>query len=561
VAEGLELSWQPDASRYTLPRFLEDVAARHGGRPALRFQGSTLRYAELEEQARRLARGLCGAGVGKGARVALCMANRPEWVVSAFAVSLAGAVVVPVNTFATPEERDVVLRHADASLLLLQRHLARRDYLAEIVRDHPELVDGEPGRLRCPALPYLRSVFCLDLDALCGGVQTWDDLLSLGADVPEALLAEMAEEVHPPDEALVIYSSGTTGRPKGIVHAQRAPVIQSWRFAELMDLGPEDRVYTAQPFFWTAGIAMSLGATLAAGGCLLLEETFDPGSALATIEAERATAVHAWPHQEKAMAEHPSARARDLRSVRRIEFSSPLAPLAGLEKDEWGTHGAYGLSETFTIASSLPARAPAELRARTSGRPLPGMELRIVDPATGAPLPPGEEGEIAVRGVTLMRGYAKQAPEEVLDPDGFFRTGDAGRLDADGTLHWRGRLTNLIKTGGANVSPLEIEAAAAGLPGLRAALAVGVPHPTLGEAIVLCALRSRGSATSEADVRRALRQRLAAYKVPRRVLFFAEEELALTGNQKIQVGPLREAALRRLASEGGEIDGHRYGSA
>lgn len=545
---SLELRLQPDESRLTIGRFLADVAERHEGRVALRAGERSLTYRELERGSRRLARGLVGAGVVKGARVAILLGNRLEWVQAYFAVGLLGGVLVPLNTYATPDERDHVLRHGDASLLLLQPTLEKHGYQDELYRRHPAL-RGEPGRLRCPALPQLRRVVALE---------EWDTLCALGDDVPEELLDALAEEVSPSDDGLLIYTSGTTALPKGVLHTQRAPVIQSWRFAELMALRPDDRILTAQPFFWTAGIAMSLGASLAAGACLWLQEVFDPGALLETVERERITTLHAWPHQEKALAEHPDARRCDLSSLRHLRFSSPLARLAGLEKDEWGIDASYGLSETFTLASALPATAPLEKRQACHGRPLPGMELRIVDPGSGAPLPPGQPGEIAVRGVTLMRGYHKVAPERVLDSEGWLRTRDGGSLGEEGELRWSGRLSNLVKTGGANVSPLEVESALAAHPGLRAALAVGVPHPTLGEALVLCAVPAEGAEPDEDAVRSFLRTKLAAYKVPRRVLFFRPDELSFTGNQKIQPGPLREAALRRLADDDVEIAGHRY---
>ena len=158
-----------------------------------------------------------------------------------------------------------------------------------------------------------------------------------------------------------------------------------------------------------------------------------------------------------------------------------------------------------------------------------------------------------------MRGYTKVLPELVFDADGWFRTQDGGSLDAEGFLHWTGRLSNLIKTGGANVSPLEIEAALAGHPDLEVAVVVGVGHPTLGEVIVLCAVPAPGRSLDEAAIRGFLRQRLAAYKVPKRVLAFRAEELAFTGSQKVQVEPLRRLAVERLAAEGAEIDGHRFG--
>ncbi len=554
----LGLTRQPDRSRHTLPHFLGDVRARFAEREALRFEGETWTYDRLGSEVDRVARGLLDAGVVKGARVAVWMANRPEWVVATFAAARLGAVVVPVNTFATPAERDHILRHGDASVLLMQRSLDKLPFLDDLLDAHPALSESEPGGVRCAALPQLRSVFCRGLESRRGAVETWQSLGERGAAVDAALVDALSDQVTPADDALIIYTSGTTALPKGVLHAQRAPVIQSWRFAESMGLESADRVYTAQPFFWTAGIAMSLGATLAAGACLITEEKFDPGRALGLIEAERATTVHAWPHQEKAMGEHPDAARRDLSRVRHVEFTSPLAKLAGIEKDEWGTYGSYGLSETFTLAASLPASAPAELRSGTSGRVLPGNHMRILDPESGAVLERGGKGEIAVKGATMMRGYYKVEPERYLDADGYFHTQDGGWLDEDGLLHWTGRLSNLIKTGGANVSPLEIEGALADHPELRVAMAVGIPHPTLGEAIVLCAVPVQGAAPDEASLLGGLREKIAAYKVPRRVLFFSADELEMTGNQKIQVAPLRERALERLGAEGAEIAGHRY---
>jgi acyl-CoA synthetase (AMP-forming)/AMP-acid ligase II len=555
VSARLEL--QPDATRYTLPRFLDDVAERYGPRTALRFEARGVRYAELRREARRLAAGLVARGVGKGTRVAVLLANRPEWLVAAFGAALTGAVVVPVNTFATPDELDYVLRHADAAWLLMQPSLLRHAYLEDLLARHREIASGRAGAIRSLALPQLRGVVALGLDEARGAVEPWSALLA-ARDVSDALLAAIASEIHPADEALVIYTSGTTARPKGVVHRQRTPVIQAWRFAELMGFGPDDRVYSAYPFFWTAGIAMSIGATLAAGATLVVEESFEPGAALATIARERATSVQAWPHQTKAMAEHPEAARHDLSSVRKIEFKSPLAPLAGIEKDEWGIYASYGMSETFTLATALGADAPAERRAGTNGPPLPGTEARIVDPHTGQALAPGEKGEITVRGLTLMAGYAKVEPELFLDPDGFFHTQDGGFLDEAGDLHWTGRLSNLIKTGGANVSPLEIEERAGRFPGVRSAHAVGVPHPALGDAIVLLVLPTEGAPLDVAGLEAHLRKGLSAYKLPRAVFVLRPDEVSFTGSQKVQLEPLRERALAKLAEARITIAGHDY---
>ncbi|MCH8132467.1 MAG: acyl--CoA ligase [Myxococcales bacterium] len=544
--------------RLTPGRFLADVAKQSGDRRALVFEGREISYRQLERESRLLARALIGAGVVKGARVGVYMANRPEWIFAYYAAAMLGAVLVPVNTFATREELRHILRHGDVSLLMLQPTLLKHPFLDDLLADYPDLARGTPQQLQCNELPQLRAVYCLGIDAPRGGVETWGQLLAHGAGVSDALLDACCAGVEPVDDGLIIYTSGTTSLPKGVLHSQRAGVIQGWHFRDLMRFDPDDRLYTTYPFFWTAGIAMSLNATLAAGACLLLQEAFEPGAALDLIESERATAIHAWPHQQKALGEHESAAGRNLSSVRKIDFSSPIAKLAGIEKDQYSMGASYGLSETFTLSSAIPADSPLDLRRSTHGKPLPGMILRIVDPETGERLPAGEEGEIAVKGPSLMRGYYKIAPENVFDEAGFFRTQDGGSIDADGYLHWSGRLSNLIKTGGANVSPVEIEHALEKHPDIKLGIPVGIEHPTLGEIVILCTVPVEGASLDEDEIRSFLRTRLAVYKIPKRVLVFRADELSYTGNQKVQVAPLKEAALERLQSENAEIDGHTY---
>jgi acyl-CoA synthetase (AMP-forming)/AMP-acid ligase II len=549
---------QTNDPRLTFGRFLRQVAGEHGDRVAVVSDARRLTYAELEAEARLTARALLAAGVVKGARVAVLMANGPDWITSAFAVAMIGGVLVPVNTFAKGAELDYILRHGDAGTLLLQPTLLHHHFLDDLLARHPRIAGAEPGRLMLPALPQLRRIACLGLGESRGAVEAWRELTARAERISDALLDACIAQVEPPDDGVLIYTSGTTALPKGVLHTQRAPILQAWRFADMLRLDPSDRVYTTYPFFWTAGIAMSIGGAFAAGATLLVQETFEPGAALDMIERERATAVHAWPHQHKAMGEHESAARRNLSSLRRVEVTSPLARHAGISADVYGAGASYGLSETFTIAAGLRADAPASERRESNGPAWPGNALKIVDPETGAELPAGREGEIAVKGPTLMRGYYKVLPEQVFDADGFFRTQDAGSLDAKARLHWKGRLSNLIKTGGANVSPVELQELLEGHPDLMLGVPVGVSHPTLGEALVVCAVAVPGAAPDEDGVRAWLRARVAAYKVPRRVLFFSRDELAFTANQKVQVEPLREAALRRLAAERAEIDGYRY---
>jgi fatty-acyl-CoA synthase len=556
VSVDPQLRLQPDSSRLTWAKFLDDVVARHGDRCAMRFEGRDISSRELRDQARRLARALAASGVVKGMRVAVHMANRPEFAVASFAVAMLGAVLVPVNTFATPDEREYILRHGDCALLLFQRTLLKHDFLEQLLDMLPELATQDGMPLHTTTIPYLRQVVALGLAQAHGKVQAWDSFLARGDNFPDALLDAMSDEVFPTDESLIIYTSGTTARPKGVLHLQRAAVIQSWRFADDLRLTSADRVWTTFPFFWSAGICMSLGASLAAGATLVLQETFEPGAALRCLVDERTNVTQCWPHQAKAMAEHPLYAQLDLSHVDKenCRMQPDIAP----ELDAWGTQGSFGMTETFTLASNLPADAPAALRNATAGKPLPGMRVRILDKESGAPLRVGEEGEIAVKGLTLMRGYYKVEPEAAFDAEGYYHSQDGGYFDEQGFLHWKGRLSNIIKTGGANVSPLEIEEALLSFPNMRIGIAFGAPHASLGEVIVLCAVAMQGHTLVEAEILAFLKKKLAAYKLPRKILLFSESDLSFTGNQKIQSGKLIAQALARLRDDAVVIDGVDY---
>jgi len=523
---------EPGIGPLTLGGLLEEACARHSSRQAVAFHepgGAVLRwtYAELAAHSRRMAKALVAAGCDKGTRVALLMGNRPEWMVTAFGVALAGGVLVPVNTLFEPPEIAHVLTHSDSALLIHQRHLASHAYDEQI-----RAIEGD--------LPYLRRRVCL-------ATSSYDEFLAAGDVVPDAVLDGRSKAVSPFDDALVIYTSGSTGVPKGVLHGHRAPALQSWRFARHLCLDPTVRVWSAFPFFWTAGFCMVMGATLAAGGCLVLQELFEPGEALALMESERVTSPHAWTHQLAALESHPDWPRHDLSTLRHVISFTSLGrhPTVHVE-DVWSPRAAYGLTETFTIVSSLPADTSPARRDGHEGAILPGNVVRIVDSETGEPQPPGMPGEIRVKGPTLMKGYLKVAPEDVFDIDGFFATGDAGFVDDDGMLHWTGRTNDLIKTGGANVSPVEIETELLRHPGLKSALAVGVPHDTLGEVVVVCAVAHPGRGVDEDDVRAFLRGRLASYKIPRHVLFFDDDDLVLTGNAKIRTEDLRRLAADRL---------------
>jgi acyl-CoA synthetase (AMP-forming)/AMP-acid ligase II len=314
-----------------------------------------------------------------------------------------------------------------------------------------------------------------------------------------------------------------------------------------MGVADDVRSWTANGFFWSGNFSMVIGSSLSSGGAIVLQPTFHAEEALALMEAERVTMPFAWPHQWAKLEEAANWGTVDLSRLRYVDDGTPLTRHPTV-RTAWQLPPAYGTTETLTIHTASPASAAPEARGSNHGEPLPGNTLKIVDPLTGAVLPRGARGEIAVKGPTLMLGYVGVPGEQALDDEGFFRTGDGGHLDEAGRLVWEGRLTDIIKTGGANVSPREIDELLAAHPDIKLIQTVGVPHETLGEMVVSCVVPHDGAVVEEAAIRAFARERLASYKVPRRVLFLREEELAMTGSDKVKAGALRELAAARLAA-------------
>jgi fatty-acyl-CoA synthase len=528
----------------TLGGFLDEVADRFGPREALVFDdprrgGDTVRwsYADLHAEAERVGRGLVALGVRPGDAVGIVMGNRPEAVASIFGAALAGAVAVPLSTFAPRPELSFMLERAEVAVVLTQDRLRARRL-------------GDDLAALAPDLPSLRRIAVLGRTAPPGGL-TWDDLRAEAGTVGSDDLRRRAAAVTPDDDALVIFSSGTTTTPKAIVHGHRAPALQFWVQAQIFGRHRSTRMWSALPLFWTAGLNTAMGATLAAGGCWVVQETFEPGEALRLLARERVTEPYSLPHQTRALEEHPAWIDTDLSSLTCVFGKSAFARHPTVTGDTgWIMPVGYGLSETCAFFAAHWSDAPRELARRSTGRLLPGNELRVVDPATGRALGPGEHGELAVRGPTLMRRYLGRAPEDCLDADGFLHTGDVGWMDGDGELHFEGRRTEMIRTAGANVSPAELEVQLRACPQVKLSRVVGVPDPRVDEVVVACVTLKDGAQASEAEIRSFLRGRVAGYKVPRRVLFFGDGEIPMTGSDaKVRDEALLAVVLDRLAAE------------
>jgi fatty-acyl-CoA synthase len=531
----------------TLPACLKQAWERYNTHEALvlRTADEVVRwsYDDLWERACQIGRALIACGVGKGTRVGVLMTNRPEYVAAFFGVSMSGALLVPLSTFSTPPELAYLLEASAVTVLLVEEQVLSKNFVTLLRELEPDIAVKKPGELQSLRFPFLRYLAVVGKTPASGTIESWDRFLARGEAVPPALLAAAAATALPSDPAGLFFSSGSTSKPKGVLNSHRGIVLQFWRHAHSFCLKPgayDVRAWAANGFFWSGNCAMVMGATLVLGGTLVLQRIFDPAEALQLMQDEKVTFPHAWPHQWTQLEGAPNFKDVNLSSIKYLDASKPLARHPTIKTTWVEPRWAYGSTETFTISTQFPSDTPPEVAGESSGAPLPGNTIKIVDPETGETQPIGERGEIAVKGPTLMLGYLGTPLDETLDDHGFFHTGDGGYIDDRGRLFWEGRLTDIIKTGGANVSPLEVDEVMAQHPKIKIGKTVGIAHETLGEMVVACVVPHEGEQLDEESVRKYLRERLASYKVPRRVMFLKEGQVAVTSTAKVKTSDLRK---------------------
>ena len=529
----------------TLGDLLDEMAAAAPRAEAVVFRDTHLDYATLKTRADAFARALLAVGVRRGDRVALLVTNRPEWLVAAFASAKIGAIVAAISTFSTPRELAWTLEHCGAKVLVTLAGFRGRDFIAALHEICPELATSQPGALRCRRLPDLRAV--ISVDAASAGVFSWQSFLALAAATPSAKLAAAQRAVAAADICYILYTSGSTATPKGVTLAHGPLIANGFDIGERMHLQRTDRVWLAVPLFWSFGSANALPATMTHGGCLVLQETFEPGEAIGLIERERCTVYYGMANMARALREHsayPGRRLGALRTGLTIGPPEDIAmTIATLGADQ--LCNVYGATETYGNCAVTDAHDPLSLRLGGQGRPLPGMTMRALDLATRQPLPPGEIGELAVGGYVTPGYYA--APElnaAAFDADGCFLTGDLGAVGADGRVRFHGRLKEMIKTGGINVAPLEVEEVLLQHPDIVQAHIVGLSDPAKGEIVAAAVELRRGAAADAATILAFCRERLASYKVPARLVFRTADELPRTLTGKIH----KPSLVRELAA-------------
>jgi acyl-CoA synthetase (AMP-forming)/AMP-acid ligase II len=481
----------------TLPRVLRAAAERHAERPAYVEGGRTLSYADLLDRVREVARGYVALGLEPGQRVVVWAPNSIEWAVAALAVTYAGGTLVPVNSRYTGHEVADIVDRTSAVIAVVADGFLGRTQIAD---------------LRAASdLPSVREV--VDLAEL-------DRLIRSGRDTPPETIEARADAVSPDDVADILFTSGTTGRPKGAMSAHRQTIGVSAAWANLGGVTAEDRYLVVNPFFHSFGYKIGIVVGLLTGATLYPVATFDVDETMRLIDAERITLLPGAPTIYQSLLAAPNRGEVDLGSLRLAVTGAAIVPVVLIERMRAPAPEGLGIDQVVTafgmteavVATMCREDDSAETVATTCGRAVPGMETRI-------DAPDGEAGELLLRGDYVMLGYLDddEATAEAIDTDGWLHTGDIGTLDARGNLTITDRLKDMYISGGFNVYPAEVEQALARLDGVTDVAVVGVPDERMGEVGKAYVVAREGSGVAPDDVIAFAKERLANFKVPRQV--------------------------------------------
>lgn len=521
----------------TVPALLAHRRRTNADQPALVTADGRVTYAALDDASRALAARLVAAGVVKGDRVALLAANGIDWATTALAVLRVGAMLVPLSTLLRPPELRAQLATAAATHLLVAPAVRDRRYLDDLEAAAPGLLAAVRAGGRHPAAPALRGVW--PLDALPDPAAS------------EALVRAMEARVRPADDLAILFTSGSRGAPKGTLHTHGGALRAVAAGLDARCVGPGERLYIPMPFFWTGGFSGGLLTALVAGATLLTEAEPEPERTLDLLQRERVTLFRGWPDQAARLAAHPAFASADLSAL----GDGSLGPV--LPPERRPAPGAranlFGMTESFGpwCGDRLDTDMPPGKHG-SCGRPFAGIEVRIADPETGKDLAPGERGEVWLRGPNLLRGICGRLPESVFTANGFYRTGDLGRLDEDGYFWYGGRLDDMVKVKGATVYPSEVEAALRSIDAVRQAHVTDVAADGRGDGGGARQVGALVVADAPAEaILAAVRERLSTFKVPTRWLLTTDPgDVPLTTTGKVDT-----AGLQRLLEDRGAPPG------
>jgi len=537
----------------TIGAMLRETAKNSPEADALVFPGLKQRwnYDELDADVDRVACGLIALGVEKGSHVAVWATNWPQWVLLQFATARIGAVLVTINPAYRAFELGYVLKQADVDTLFLLDQFRGSNYFAMLQEAVPGLKACRPGQIQLEEFAKLRNVVAIQGKPE-GGMTSWDSFLEAADKVSLQQLMARERETDPGDAINIQFTSGTTGFPKGATLTHRNLLLNAYYIGECQELTSKDRICIPVPFYHCFGCVLGvLGAAVRGAAMIIPAEHFDAEATLTAIESEKATSIYGVPTMFIAQLDHPSRAKRDLSSLRTGIMAGSPCPIEVMQRvvDELGAREitiAYGLTEASPVITQTRTDDPLELRVKTVGRPLPDVEVKIVDPSTGNELGDEQQGELCTRGHVVMLGYYNmpEATEAAIDQDGWLHSGDLAVRMPNGYYRITGRMKDMVCRGGENIYPREIEEFLYTHPAVADVAVVGVPDPKYVEELAAwIALKPDAKVTAE-EIQKFCRDNLAHFKVPKHVKFVTEFPQTVTG--KIQKFKIRELMIEEL---------------
>ena len=540
----------------TIGAFMAEMARRQPEREALVsvHQGLRYSYAALLEEARRLASALLGMGLAKGDRVGIWSHNNAEWVLMQLATAEVGLVLVNINPAYRSAEVEYALNKVGCKLLVTMAQFKTSDYLGMLRELAPEWAQGQPGALRARRLPALHTVVWIDSSAdepEQPGMLRFSELLARG-DAADARVGAVAATLSAHEPINIQFTSGTTGFPKGATLTHRNILNNGFFIGECMRLTPEDRLCIPVPLYHCFGMVLGNLACFTHGSAIVYpNDGFDALSVLQTVQAERCTGLHGVPTMFIAELDHPRFAEFDLSTLRTGIMAGSPCPIEVMKRVVSDMHLseitiAYGMTETSPVSCQSDADTPLEKRVATVGRVQPHLEIRIIDPDTGAVVPVGQRGEFCTRGYSVMHGYwgDEERTREAIDAEGWMHTGDLAVMDAEGYVNIVGRIKDMVIRGGENIYPREIEEFLYRHPQVQDVQVVGVPDAKYGEELCAWIIAKPSTQPSEQDIRAFCQGQIAHYKVPRYIRFVETFPMTVTG--KIQKFKIREAMVDGL---------------
>ncbi len=539
-----------------ISQFFDRIVTEHGGREALVsvHQDVRLTYSQLAERVNELARAFIAAGFVKCDRVGIWSPNNVEWTLVQYATAKAGLIFVTINPAYRAHELAYVLEQSGCKGLVIQNRFKTSDYVAMLREACPELESAVPGALRSEKFPELGTVISTT-ESETKGIFGWREFLALADGCSEAELAARQADQDMDDPVNIQYTSGTTGFPKGATLSHHN-ILNNARFvAAIMNFSERDRLVIPVPLYHCFGMVMgNLGCLTHAVCAIYPAESFEPAAVLRTVQDERATALFGVPTMFIAELALPDFAEYDLSSLRTGIMAGSPCPVETMKQVNELMHMteveiAYGMTETSPVSFQTRTDSPLDKRSSTVGLVHPHLEVKIIDPETGAIQPAGVMGELCTRGYSVMLGYWKneEATRAAIDRDGWMHTGDTAVMDEEGYVNIVGRIKDMIVRGGENVYPREIEEYLMTHEAVVAVQVTGVPDPKYGEEIIAWVQLKDGARAQEEEIRDFCRGRIAHYKVPRYIRFSDDFPMTVTG--KVQKFRMREISIAELGLE------------